>query len=223
MIITMILLWEIAMAAFLFLITQLVVTSLFQKCKSRKLPPGPRGWPLIGALPLLGAMPHATLAKMAKRYGPLMYLKMGTGHMVVASTPDAARAFLETLDFNFSNRPPIAAATHLNYNAQDMAFADYGPRWKLLRKLSNLHMLGGKALEEWARVREAEVGHMLRAMCEVSGRGEAVVVLEMLSYATANMIGQVKPEGVRDEGVGVERVQGHGGGADEFVRTLQHR
>lgn len=214
---------EIAVAAFLFLVARLAVRSFFQK-RQRKLPPGPKGWPVIGALPLLGTMPHAALAKMAKKYGPVMYLKMGTCDMVVASTPDAARAFLKTLDINFSNRPPNAGATHLAYNAQvamnpdpnriyprnmscsviisrfyeplrgmqDMVFAGYGPRWKLLRKLSNLHLLGGKALEDWARVREEEVGHMLRAMCEASDRAEAVVVSEMLTYAMANMIGQVK-------------------------------
>ncbi|KAL7174610.1 hypothetical protein ACSBR2_033785 [Camellia fascicularis] len=107
----------------------------------------PIGLPLIGAIPHLGSMPHVALAKMAKIYGPIVYLKKGTCGMVVASTPDSARAFLKTLDLNFSNRPPNAGATHLAYGAQDMVFADYGPRWKLLRKLSNLHMLGGKALQ----------------------------------------------------------------------------
>lgn len=155
------------------------------------LPPGPRGFPVVGALPLLGDMPHVALAKMAKTYGPIMYLKMGTVGMVVASTPDSARAFLKIHDANFSNRPVNAGATILAYNAQDMVFAPYGPRWRLVRKLSSLHMLGSKALEEWAGVRASEVGHMLAAMHEASRRGEAVGLPEMLVYATANMIGQV--------------------------------
>ncbi|RVW92892.1 Flavonoid 3',5'-hydroxylase [Vitis vinifera] len=96
-------------------------------------------------------MPHVALAKMAKRYGPVMFLKMGTNSMVVASTPEAARAFLKTLDINFSSRPPNAGATLLAYHAQDMVFADYGARWKLLRKLSNLHMLGGRLLRTGLR------------------------------------------------------------------------
>ncbi|KAL6341749.1 hypothetical protein AAG906_037993 [Vitis piasezkii] len=135
--------------------------------------------------------PLRWLTKMANRYGPVMFLKMGTSSMVVASTPEAARAFLKTLDINFSNRPPNAGATHLAYDAQDMVFADYGPRWKLLRKLSNLHMLGGKALEDSSQVRTVELGHMLRAMLELSQREEPVVVPEMLSFSVANMIGQV--------------------------------
>lgn len=184
------LLRDVAAAILLFLITRYFIRSLTGKTL-RPLPPGPKGWPVIGALPLLGTMPHVVLAKMAKKYGPVMYLKMGTCDMVVASTPDAARAFLKTLDLNFSNRPPNAGATHLAYNAQDMVFADYGPRWKLLRKLSNLHMLGGKALDDWSKVRTIELGHMLRAMCESSRKNEPVVVPEMLTYAMANMIGQV--------------------------------
>ncbi|OMO79261.1 Cytochrome P450 [Corchorus olitorius] len=184
------LLRELLSAVILFFITRYFIASLLRR-STRTLPPGPKGWPVVGALPLLGSMPHVTLAKLAQKYGPVMHLKMGTCDMVVASTPDAARAFLKTLDLNFSNRPPNAGATHLAYNSQDMVFADYGPRWKLLRKLSNLHMLGGKALEDWAQVRAVELGHMVRAMCESSRKGEPVVVPEMLTYAMANMIGQV--------------------------------
>lgn len=183
---------EIITAALLFFTTRFLIHSFFSRGKKKIiLPPGPKGWPLIGALPLLGSMPHSALADMAKKYGPVMYLKVGTCGMAVASTPEAARAFLKTIDTNFSNRPPNAGATHLAYNSQDMVFAEYGPKWRLLRKLSNLHMLGGKALDDWAHVRAAELGHMLRTMCESSRRGEPVVVAEMLAYGMANMIGQI--------------------------------
>ena len=181
---------ELVAAIIVFFITRFSIRSLLKK-PSRRLPPGPKGWPIIGALPLLGNMPHVALAKMSKKYGPVMYLKMGTCDMVVASTPDSARAFLKTLDMNFSNRPPNAGATHLAYDAQDMVFADYGPRWKLLRKLSNLHMLGGKALDDWTQVRNIELGHMIQAMYESSKQRDQVVVPEMLTFAMANMIGQL--------------------------------
>lgn len=120
-----------------------------------------------------------------------MYLKMGSNNMVVASTPSSAKAFLKTLDQNFSNRPPNAGATHLAYDSQDMVFAEYGSRWKLLRKLSNLHMLGGKALDDWSKFRDEEMGYMLSAMYDSSKKSETIVVPEMLTYAMANMIGQV--------------------------------
>jgi len=79
------LLKEIAMSILIFLITHLTIRSHFTN-RHNKLPPGPRGWPIIGALSLLGSMPHVTLSRMAKKYGPVMHLKMGTKNMVVAST-----------------------------------------------------------------------------------------------------------------------------------------
>ncbi|TKY46656.1 Flavonoid 3',5'-hydroxylase 2 [Spatholobus suberectus] len=118
------LLKEIAMYILIFLITHLTIRSLFIN-HHKRLPPGPRGWPIVGALPLLGSMPHVTLSRMAKTYGPVMYLKMGTENMVVASTPATACAFLKTLDQNFSNRPPNARATHLAYDSQDMVFTHW--------------------------------------------------------------------------------------------------
>ncbi|XP_028797611.1 flavonoid 3',5'-hydroxylase 2 [Neltuma alba] len=186
---SLILLQDLAVATIIFFTTRFFFRSIF-KTPHRKLPPGPTGWPLVGALPILGSMPHVTLFKLARKYGPVMYLKMGTTGMVVASTPDAARAFLKTLDVNFSNRPPNAGSIILGYNA-DMVFADYGSRWKLERKISNLHMLGGKALDDWAYFRTVELGHMLAAMYDASKQGQAVVVPEMLTYAMANMVGQV--------------------------------
>ncbi|PNX89157.1 flavonoid 3',5'-hydroxylase 2, partial [Trifolium pratense] len=111
--------------------------------------------------------------------------------MVVASTPSSAKAFLKTLDQNFSNRPKNAGATHIAYDSQDMVFADYGSRWKLLKKLSNLHMFGGQALKDWSKVRADEVGHMIHTMYDCSKKDESIVVAEMLTCAMANMIGQV--------------------------------
>lgn len=156
---------ELTAAALLYILARILVRSLLSR--TNNLPPGPRGFPLVGALPLLlREMPHVALAKMAKIYGPVMYLKLGTCGMAVASTPEAAKAFLQTLDMNFSNRPPNAGAKLIAYDSQDLVFAEYGSRWRLLRKLSNLHMLGSKALADWAHVRSAEVSYILFFQCK---------------------------------------------------------
>ena len=88
---------ELFVAAIIYIIVHIIISKLITTVRERgrrlPLPPGPTGWPVIGALPLLGSMPHVALAKMAKKYGPIMYLKVGTCGMVVASTPNAAKAF----------------------------------------------------------------------------------------------------------------------------------
>ncbi|CAL5431209.1 unnamed protein product [Camellia sinensis] len=181
---------ELLSATLLFFITHFFIKKCVQSRLSHRLPPGPAGWPVVGCLPLLGPMPHSALSKMAKKYGPIVYLKMGTCDMAVASTPNAAHAFLKSLDHNFSNRPPNAGATHIAYGAQDFVFADIGPRWNLLRQLSNLHMLGAKSYKDWAHIRRKELGHVIQAMFELSQKGEPVVVPEILLCAMANLIGQ---------------------------------
>ncbi|XP_044478845.1 flavonoid 3',5'-hydroxylase 1-like [Mangifera indica] len=174
----------------LFFITRFFVHSLFRKSRP-PLPPGPQGFPIVGALPLIGSQPHVGFAKMAKKYGPIMYLKFGSQDMVVASTPEAAKAFLKTQDLNFSNRPIDAGVHHMAYDGQDMVNAEYGPRWTLLRKVCNTHMFGSKAMENWAHFRVSEVGLMLQDLLEANRKGEPVLMPTMLSYLTANVIGQV--------------------------------
>ncbi|CAJ1964541.1 unnamed protein product [Sphenostylis stenocarpa] len=180
---------ELGAAVLIFFISHFFIKSIITN--SKHLPPGPRGWPILGVLPLLGTMPHVTLTDMAKKFGPIMFLKMGTCDTVVASSPDAAQAFLKALDRNFLNRPTIAGAIHLGYNAQDLVFANYGSKWKLLRKLTNQHMLGGRALDDWAHVRASELKHMVRSMHECAKQGELVVLGDMLSCAITNMVSQV--------------------------------
>lgn len=87
---------ELLFTALVFLVTNFFVKRITSMSRSsRRLPPGPRGWPVVGCLPLLGAMPHVALAQLAQKYGAIMYLKLGTCDVVVASKPDSARAFLK--------------------------------------------------------------------------------------------------------------------------------
>ncbi|THU43914.1 hypothetical protein C4D60_Mb02t01880 [Musa balbisiana] len=155
------------------------------------LPPGPAGIPILGSLPQIGPMPYASLANLAARYGTIMYLRMGTSGVVVACSAGAACSFLKALDLQFANRPSPISRKDVTYDGQDFVFSNYGPRWKLLRKLSNLHFLGSKALTMWAPVRRDEIGRVLRAMLESTRNSRPVMVSEATVCASANIIGQV--------------------------------
>ncbi|KVI12209.1 cytochrome P450 [Cynara cardunculus var. scolymus] len=60
----------------------------------KNLPPGPRPWPLIGNLNLIGPLPHQSLHALSQTYGKLMHLKFGSCPVVVASSPEMARQFV---------------------------------------------------------------------------------------------------------------------------------
>ncbi|CAN6312636.1 unnamed protein product [Urochloa humidicola] len=179
--------------AFLCLLLHLFLRSSLSPSSSShgRLPPGPPGLPILGALPLVGPAPHSGLASLARKYGPIMYLKMGTSGVVVASSPSAARTFLKALDAKYANRPDVASAREITYARQNMVFADYGPRWKLMRKLASVHLLGARALADWAGVRREEAAHMVRDVAEAAAAGRHVVVPEVLVCALANIVGRI--------------------------------
>lgn len=142
------------------LATLLIVTFLIYKLfnlftrPSHPLPPGPRPWPIVGNLPHMGAVPHQALADLAKQYGPLMHLRLGFVDVIVAASASVAAQFLKAHDANFSSRPPNAGAKYIAYNYQDLVFAPYGPRWRMLRKISSLHLFSGKALDDFRHLRQ---------------------------------------------------------------------
>ncbi|KAJ1697695.1 hypothetical protein LUZ63_006207 [Rhynchospora breviuscula] len=169
---------------------------LFLRClfcwRRLPLPPGPTNLPVIGALPFIGPNPHSGLARLARQYAaPIMYLKMGTSGVVVVSTPSAARAFLKTFDAQFANRPNVVSATDITYNFQNMVFSNYGNKWKLMRKLASLHLLGAKAMAGWAPVRRDEMGRVLKEMYDAAADKRPVVVPELLVCCLANIVGQI--------------------------------
>nr|AAG49315.1 flavonoid 3'-hydroxylase [Pelargonium x hortorum] len=162
---------------------------LFSFSKSRRrLPPGPKAWPIVGNLPHMGSMPHQNLAAMARTYGPLVYLRLGFVDVVVALSASMASQFLKTHDSNFSSRPPNAGAKHIAYNYHDLVFAPYGPRWRLFRKITSIHLFSGKALDDYRHVRQEEVGvlasNLARAVSTIVNLGQ------LLNICATNALGR---------------------------------
>ncbi|KAH0777803.1 hypothetical protein KY290_009214 [Solanum tuberosum] len=78
-------------------------------CPKRNVPPGPRPWPIIGNLNLVGSLPHESLHNLSQKYGDLMLLKFGSKPVLIASSPEMAKEILKTHDAIFSSRPALTA------------------------------------------------------------------------------------------------------------------
>ncbi|XP_008791304.2 flavonoid 3'-monooxygenase CYP75B137-like [Phoenix dactylifera] len=163
---------------FTLLLSYLLYYYFFSKERTKgsraPLPPGPRGWPVLGNLPQLGPKPHHTLHALSRAHGPLFRLRLGSVDVVVAASAAVAAQFLRAHDANFSNRPPNSGAEHIAYNYQDLVFAPYGPGWRARRKLLNVHLFSGKALEDLRPVREGELALLVRALRDRAGANELV-------------------------------------------------
>ncbi|KAL4566475.1 hypothetical protein LXL04_030590 [Taraxacum kok-saghyz] len=169
-----------------------LVVYVFYKLDTRYpngLPPGPTPWPIVGNLPHLGPIPHHSLATLATQYGPLMHLRFGFVNVVVAASASVAKQFLKDHDAKFSSRPPSSGGKHIAYNYQDLVFAPYGPRWRMLRKICSVHLFSNKALDDFVHVRQEEVAILTRTLF---GAGQSPVKLgQLLSICTTNALARV--------------------------------
>ncbi|ERN11291.1 hypothetical protein AMTR_s00024p00242440 [Amborella trichopoda] len=106
--------------------------------------PGPKPWPIIGNLDLIGPLPHQSIHGLSKRYGPLMQLKFGSYPVVVASSVEMAKSTLKTNDKVFATRPKMAAGKYTTYDYSDITWAPYGPYWRQARKMCILELFSAK-------------------------------------------------------------------------------
>ncbi|KAG5621404.1 hypothetical protein H5410_006622 [Solanum commersonii] len=84
--------------------------------RTKRVAPGPFPLPIIGNLHLLGHKPHISLTQLAKKYGPIMNLKLGQINAVVISSSVLAKEVMQKQDLAFSNRFVIDAIRACNHN-----------------------------------------------------------------------------------------------------------
>ncbi|TKW33359.1 hypothetical protein SEVIR_2G229100v4 [Setaria viridis] len=162
-------------------------------CRHRRrraynLPPGPKPWPIIGNLDLMGALPHRSIHELSRKYGPLMQLQFGSFPVVVGSSVDMAKFFLKTHDVVFTDRPKTAAGKYTTYNYRDITWSPYGAYWRQARKMCLTELFSAKRLESYEYIRAAEVRALLRDLHAVSGSGRAVMLKDYLSTVSLNVI-----------------------------------
>uniref|UniRef100_A0A0E0NF81 Cytochrome P450 n=1 Tax=Oryza rufipogon TaxID=4529 RepID=A0A0E0NF81_ORYRU len=199
------------------------------------IPPGPRPWPVIGNLNLIGALPHRSIRDLSRRYGPLMSLRFGSFPVVVGSSVDMARYFLRANDLAFLDRPRTAAGRYTVYNYAGVLWSHYGEYWRQARRLWVTELLSARRLASTEHVRAEEVRAMLRGLSRRAGAGTAVVLKEHMLMVTLNVIsrmgyiGRMKRLGgmfdrflehILDEHVERRRREGDGFAARDMVDLL---
>lgn len=136
--------------------------------------PGPWGLPLIGHLHLLGDLPHGNLHKMAKKYGPIMSLRLCLMPAVVVSSPKYAELFLKTHDLVFASRPMLQALTYMSYGQKNLTFAPYGSYWRNIRKLCTLELLSSSKIESSRSMRQEEVVKFIQSLNVAAESGREI-------------------------------------------------
>lgn len=136
----------------------------------RKLPPGPRPWPIIGNLNLLGSLPHESLHHLSQKYGDLMLLKFGSKPVLIASSPEMAKEIFKTHDAIFASRPALAAGKYTSHNYSDMTWAPYGAHWRQARKIYLTEIFNPRKLDSLEYIRVEERQTLISRLFDHSGK-----------------------------------------------------
>ncbi|KAG1334334.1 cytochrome P450 71A1 [Cocos nucifera] len=153
------------------------------------LPPGPKPWPIIGNLNLIGALPHRSIHALAQKYGPIMQLRFGSVPIVVASSIDMVKLFLKTHDLNFASRPKLAAGKYTTFNYSDITWSPYGPYWRQARKMCIMELFSAKRLDSYEYIRVEEMRLLLRDLYRASGR--TITLKDYLSTVSLDVISRM--------------------------------
>jgi cytochrome P450 len=156
------------------------------------LPPGPYPLPIIGNLHRLSLPAHRCLKDLADKYGPVMFLRLGSIPAVVVSSSEMAKQFLKTHDLVFANRRLTTTGKYLSYNFKGVILTPYGDYWRHVRKICVTELLSAKRIESFKDVREEEVSAMIRTIWKESESGTiAVNVSEAFFTLTTNIIWRI--------------------------------
>ncbi|XP_062148776.1 cytochrome P450 71AU50-like [Alnus glutinosa] len=154
--------------------------------KRRKLPPGPRGFPIIGHFHMLGELPHRDLYRLAQKHGPIMFLRLGLVPTIVVSSPQAAELFLKAHGLVFASRPPQYAAKHISYGQKSLSGSPYGSYWRNVRKICTLELLSSHKINSFKSMRKEELGLLVKFIQEAARDCVAVNLSAKVSSLSAD-------------------------------------
>lgn len=103
--------------------------------RSGRAPPGPFAWPVVGNAPQLGSAPHLYFARMARRYGDVFQIRLGSRAVLVLNGRTIRQALIKQGP-EFSGRPDFTSFRVVS-GGNSLAFSTSTDWWKTHRKVAH--------------------------------------------------------------------------------------
>ncbi|XP_077245119.1 flavonoid 3'-monooxygenase CYP75B137-like [Tasmannia lanceolata] len=177
-----------------------------------RLPPGPRGLPVVGNLLSLDPDLHVYFSELTRTYGPILKLKLGNKLGIVVSSPSMAKEVLKDHDTIFANRDVPVAARVIAYGGSDIVWTPHGPEWRMLRRVCVREMLSNTSLNAVYGLRRREIRRTVSRL--YGNTGKPVNVGEEMFLTVLNVItsmlwgGSLRGEGRSSIGAEFRQVVG---------------
>ncbi|KAL1540023.1 unspecific monooxygenase [Salvia divinorum] len=156
-----------------------VVLSRRRRGSGGELPPGPAPLPIVGNIFQIQGDPHKSFAELAKTYGLLMTLRLGTQLAVVISSPEIAMEVLQKHGQSFANRSiPDAVNIHGHDKVSWNTMLADSVGWKRIRKLGREKLFSHQALQQTEGQRQERLRKLVEHVRGFSERGQVMNVGE---------------------------------------------
>ena len=165
-----------------------VLISTFKPKKPSKYPPGPRSLPIIGNILELGNLPHQTLAKLSKIYGPIMSLKLGSTTTICISSPHVAKEVLQKNDQIFANRTIPDSVRLFDHHKLSVVWLPPSALWRTLRRVCATKVFSSQQLDSTQVCRQRKVQELMDYVKERCEKGEAFDIGEASFTTVLNSI-----------------------------------
>ncbi|KAF8403512.1 hypothetical protein HHK36_011616 [Tetracentron sinense] len=157
-----------------------------------KMPPGPKGWPVVGNIFELSWACHETFTVLARKYGPVMTIRIGSMNAVVISSKETAEEMYKGHDVHLAGRKIYESMRGKYGYDGSLIMAQYGSEWRMLRRLFASEFTVVSRLNAMRTVRECCINQMVQCVGEASKCGTSAVEIPRVVFEMAfNLIGNL--------------------------------
>ncbi|KAF8584806.1 cytochrome P450 [Ramaria rubella] len=151
---------DLVVAAAVFLTVGLSIYRATARARSLKLPPGPKGLPLLGNIHQLPKARWNLFLKWKSVYGPIFRVNILGQNIVVLNTAKAVTDLLERRSRIYSDRPRFVMSGEILSGNVVLAFLTNGSLWRRSRRVTHA-TFGPIGADMFVKVQEAEAAHLM--------------------------------------------------------------
>ncbi|ESK84350.1 cytochrome p450 [Moniliophthora roreri MCA 2997] len=110
--------------------------AFFSRSRPGKLPPGPKGYPLVGNVFQLQKRPWHTFVRWKKSYGDIVYLRLFNQDVIVLNSAKVAGDLLDRRAPNYSERLRMPVVEH-SCGGLNIVLMNTGATWRSMRRAAH--------------------------------------------------------------------------------------